>query len=146
MKPSNLIISALLALTTCTAFAKDVKVGKNTKQIMPSKYIHVFNRIDWYELEKEQSAGKSEPVDFHVMTCDDHHSAFVEIEFDGIVGKDIRVESDNCRLEGAFTTGWETTLRFDGPDFTKGDECVITIEKKEGNKKIRTNYNLHDSC
>lgn len=148
MKVTNLLISTALAFTAMAASAKEIRIGKSTKQIIPTKYIHVFDRIDWDKLEKRQDAGKGDNFDSHVMMCDDSYSSVVEIEFNGVVGKDVRVESDNCPLQGAASNDWsdETTLQFEGPDGNKSWECTIIVEKQQNGKKIQMNYNLHDAC
>lgn len=145
MKALNLLTTAVLTLSTALAGAKDIKIDKNTKQVTPTKYIHKFELIDWDQLEERQNNGKVDDLDFHVMMCDDNYSSLVEIEFSGIVGKDVQVqtEGEGCELEGVSNSGWgETTLQFHGPDY----QCTITIEKKQNGKKIRKHYELHDAC
>ena len=58
MKSTNVLIVAALAFTALITNAEEVKIGKNTKVITPTKYIHVFDRIEWTELEKRHDDGK----------------------------------------------------------------------------------------
>lgn len=145
MKTMNLIIAATFALSTTAVTATEVKIDKTTKVVTPSKNIGVFPTIDWDQLEQRQDSGKEDSVDFQVMMCDDTYLEVVEIEFEGIVGKDVKVETEDCQLAGYSNYGWDTTiLHFKGPQ--SGSSCTITIEKNQNGKKIRMNYELADAC
>lgn len=144
MKTINIFLALALAITTSGVSAKELIIDKQTKKITPTRTIYAFELIDWEDLENRQDSGKSEITEVQVMMCDDTYFSLVEIEFEGLVGKDVRVETD-CNLEGALLNDWvkTSTLQFDGPE---SNSCTITIEKKQNNKKIRMNYELHDAC